>query len=69
MLVGGVVVGDGMNDPAGPDRSLDGVEELDARAEMGRDLARLHFVEGQIREIETTVCNGWNKRHRKNRTR
>src|SRR5205807_662378 len=24
-----------------------------ALAEMGRDLARLHFVEGQIREIET----------------
>jgi hypothetical protein len=29
MLVGGVVVGDGMNDTAGPDRALDGVEELD----------------------------------------
>ena len=29
MLVGGVVVGNGMNDPAGPDRALDSVEELD----------------------------------------
>ena len=29
MLVGGVVVGDGMDDPAGLDRALDGVEELD----------------------------------------
>ena len=29
MLVGGVVVGDGMDDLAGPDRALDSVEELD----------------------------------------
>ena len=29
MLVGGVVVGNRMDDPAGPDRALDGVEELD----------------------------------------
>ena len=29
MLVGGVVVGDGVDDPAGPDGALDGVEELD----------------------------------------
>src|SRR5216684_4616716 len=29
MLVGGVVVGDGMDDFAGPDSALDGVEELD----------------------------------------
>src|SRR4249920_1528280 len=29
MLVGGVVVGDGMDDLAGPDSALDGVEELD----------------------------------------
>ena len=26
-----------------------------ALAEMGRDLARLHFVEGQIREIEASI--------------
>src|ERR1700689_5817448 len=29
MLVGGVVVGDGMDNPAGPDSAFDGVEELD----------------------------------------
>ena len=29
MFVGGVVVGDGMDNPAGPDRTLDGAEELD----------------------------------------
>src|ERR1700687_5402219 len=29
MLVGGVVVGDGMDNPARPDSALDGVEELD----------------------------------------
>src|ERR1700689_4910770 len=29
MLVGGVVVGDGMDNPAGPDSALDGVKELD----------------------------------------
>jgi len=29
MLMGGVVVGDGMDDPTGPDSALDGVEELD----------------------------------------
>src|SRR5260370_35986494 len=29
MLVGGVVVGDGMDKPARPDSALDGVEELD----------------------------------------
>jgi hypothetical protein len=37
MLVGGVVVDDGMDDLAGPDSALDGVEELDELLVSARD--------------------------------
>ena len=49
-------------------RTLEGAPlPPNTRAEMRRDMARLRFVQDQIKEIGPPVCNNWNKRQRKNR--
>src|SRR2546430_15926003 len=66
MLVGGVVVGDGMDDLAGPDRALDSVEELDELlVGVARHAAADHGAVGDVEggeqgggEIGRGSCRG-----------